>query len=183
MKFAPIILIILAITFASCSDDTVTYIEGGNADYLVEYAIIDPTAWQPVSLDDPFSWTVAHLIKSPASHNIGEKGAVFCYYRKPGISSWEMMPSTAVYWTEEGTVYSEEYWFAYDNNYVDFYYRYTEPDVNSRPISRIEVKIVMLEGEYLQQLDLNDKLIELEHDELMRAINRADKRENTKMMN
>lgn len=161
---------IISLSVVSCTtDNIVTYQEGGDAEYTVEYALIDPSAWVPVSLEDPYSWKLTHEIKSPVSNNIGEDGAILCFFRKSN-SNWEMMPSTAVYWTEEGTTYSEEYWYSHDDDYIDFFYRYTEPNVSSKPVDRIEVKMVMLEGEFLQAYNSNVITIDT-HDDFLSHVN------------
>ncbi|MFP4368201.1 MAG: hypothetical protein ACLFR2_01330 [Candidatus Kapaibacterium sp.] len=114
----------------------------GNAEIRTFFYNLNPADWQPTEAVD--QWFIR--INEPfITASVTDNGAVLCYYLSEN-GAWSLMPITNNYYTPEGQIYSEEFWFSYFDGFIDFDYRDMHPTEPLPPGGLIEIKAVIIEN-------------------------------------
>jgi hypothetical protein len=154
-----IIFAALAFGMSGCYTENPTYYEGGNAFIWTELFNVQPGSWNADPTDN-FRWYFEYPIASNIYSN-WDLATVLVYYRNEN-DAWEALPSSRLFWTEDGVVYSDELWYSYTNDYIiAIDYRNTHPTNAQPPTGPMSFKAVIIDGEsysyHLEQgIDFND---------------------------
>lgn len=157
-------MIAIALLAVSCADDnSVTNYEGGNAEISMTEVNLYPENWIQTKSPDgevvyQFQWFQEFQL-DVWSPGISDKGTVICYILNQ-YGAWESLPYTSGEWTEDGTAYTKEFWYSYDNSGLYFDYRNTHPYASEPPLNVMTIKVVIIEDWFYESLkkevDIND---------------------------
>ena len=162
------IIIISVLVFTSCVEDNSTTYDGGKADIITQFITLKWDNWDQGS--DQYTWFQEFEVPL-VDESIADYGTVLAFWETG--DGWESLPITHVFWTEDGTTYSTEFWYSYDYKRTFFYYTNTHPDDYRPPQEDYRIKLVILDGDFHQfgienDVDLND------HDDIMKLIERQE---------
>ena len=137
-KFVVILGLLFFVGFiAGCNIDSPTYVED-NFEVRVEFVTLFPNTWIPVS-NVNYRWY--QEIPLTAYTNTFDYTGIICYYLNEH-SAWEALPSTRLFWLEDGTVYTDEIWYSHDDKFIYIDYRNTIPNKPATPKDPIKLNIV-----------------------------------------
>lgn len=139
--------LVFLISLSSCDSNVVNY-EGGNADIQSDRLILYPESWK---VFHPNEWIQEFALDS-YSPNLSTDGAVLVY-RLNTANAWEPFQSTTISVTDDGILYSEEFWYDYTLRDIAFYTRDTHPTNPVAPNRAIDVKIIIIDKKYLEVIN------------------------------
>lgn len=147
------LLLISVLVFTSCVEDSgPTVYEGGNASIYTTFITLQYDNWTLYEGDD-FTF-YQEFTSDLIDADVYDYGTVL-FYKETG-QGFELMPITNVYWTEEGVTYSHEFWAAYDIGRIFFNFVNTHPNDPQPPAEDIEIKMVVLIGDYITKIEGKD---------------------------
>lgn len=147
------VIILTVILFIGCVEESgPTYYEGGNAYIYTQLLTLNSENWT-IYPDDEYTY-YQEFENLEIDYDVLDYGAVICYMKTD--FGYEMLPVTSVFWTEEGVTYSHEFWFSYDYQSMIFNFTNTHPDESNPPDFNIDIKVVILVGDYVTQIKNED---------------------------
>jgi hypothetical protein len=142
-----LIIIVPVLFLISCVEDSgPTIYEGGNANIFTQFIDLKAENWNLYEGGDEFTFYQEFSVPA-IDADVFDFGTVLFYHRTN--QGYELLPITNVFWTEDGVTYSHEFWAAYDIGTVFFNYVNTHPSEPAPPANEIEIKMVILVGDYV----------------------------------
>lgn len=142
------ILLLLLIALSGCFEENPTYIENYEINMVTEYFTLQTDSW----LQDESS-SIQWFQKYPVPKNKlfnPQHMSVMCYYYNR-YDAWEALPSTRIFWTDQGELYSDELWFSHDADFVYIDYRNTYPLSSTSPQDPLSMKVVFIDKGIIKQ--------------------------------
>lgn len=163
-KNITILFSLFIISLSSCNNavDVTNNVEV--ADIQSTRIILYPNDWKVFVANE---WIQEFALDS-YSPDLSTDGAVLVY-RLNASNAWEPFQSTTLSTTKEGVLYSEEFWYDYTLRDIAFYTRDTHPTNPIPPGIAIDIKIIIIDKQYLETSIISGKEIPNYYD-LMRRI-------------
>lgn len=145
--FNAIAVIFVAVTLSACFEQNPTYIENYEMNMHTEYFTLQPNNWVQDEFTK-FQWFQEYKYSRSKFFN-PQHMLVLCYYMNR-YEAWEALPSTRIFWTDAGELYSDELWFSHDAEKVYIDYRNTIPKNPLPPADPIKMKVVFIDKAYVK---------------------------------
>ncbi len=149
-----IIFIISVLLFTSCVEDSgPTVYEGGNASIFTQFLTLQSDNWNLYEGGDEFTFFQEFSVPL-IDADVYDYGTVLFYQETN--QGFELLPITNVFWTDDGVTYSHEFWASYNIGTVFFNFVNTHPTDPGPPADNIEIKLVILVGDYITAIEGKD---------------------------
>lgn len=143
---------VIGLTISACNENPV-YNNNYYANIRTEFYSLEPYNWLPVP-DKPIQWFQEFRLPQTGITNYDYAG-VMCYYMNDD-KAWEALPSTRVFWTKDDVVYSDEFWFSNDLEFLYIDFRNTIPGIATPPNYRMRIKAVYFDNTFYQSKAYKD---------------------------
>jgi hypothetical protein len=110
-----------------------------------EFYTLSPAKWMQAQ-GSAIQWYQEFNLPVSRFNNLDNIGVMVYYLNQ--YNAWEALPSTRIFWTDKGVVYSDELWFSHNTEFLYIDYRNTIPGVAAPPKDPIQIKAVYFDGEY-----------------------------------
>lgn len=169
MKIVFLSVISLLIILNSCTE-TPVYNNYYNSNFITQFYTLTPGNWKQVP-DNSIQWFQEFPLPTGAFRDFDQAG-VMCYYLNQ-FDSWEALPSTRIFWTDNDVVYSDELWFSNNKDFLYIDYRNTIPGVAAPPKDNLLIKAVYFDADFRASIVYKD-INWLDYDDVSNKLNLKD---------